>query len=263
MGIPTLQGRVFTSADRAASVGLAVINESLAARVFPGENPIGRRVRMGSNPAATWLTIVGTVGSVRHDSLEEAPKPEIYISHFQGPPVSPFIAIRTHGDPAAQTAAVRRTLADLGADPPFNVRTMDDLRQQSVGQRRFVLVLVGLFGALALALAAVGVYGVIALVVSERTAEVGVRLALGATPHGVLSLVVGQALRLAIAGILIGAAGGALLTHAVAAQLFGISPVDPITFGAVTIALLGVAALAALAPARRAMRVDPATALRN
>jgi ABC-type antimicrobial peptide transport system permease subunit len=173
------------------------------------------------------------------------------------------MALRTSGDPAAQAPAVRRVLAELGADPPYNVRTMDDLRRQSVGERRFVLVLVGLFGALALVLATAGVYGVIALVVSERTAEVGVRLALGATPSGVLSLVVGQAIRLTALGIIVGVSGSALLTRAIATQLFGVSPLDPATFAAVVTILAGVAIAAALVPARRAMTIDPATALRT
>ena len=263
MAIPVIKGRVFEPPDRAAAIGLAVINDALAARVFPGEDPIGRRVRMGSNPNSTWLTIIGVVGSVKHSTLEEAPKAEIYISHYQGPPTSPFMAVRAAGDPAALIPAVRRTLADLGADPPYNVRTMEELRLESVGERRFVLVLVGLFGALAIALAAVGIYGVIALVVSERTAEVGVRLALGATPAAVLGVVVGQAMRLAVIGALLGAAGAALLTRAFASQLYGISPFDPLTFASVTALLFAIAAAAALAPARRAMTIDPAVALRS
>jgi predicted permease len=263
MNIPVLQGRVFTPADRTASIGLAVINAALAERVFRGEAALGRRVQMGPNPNAAWLTVIGVVGNIKHTTLEEMPRPEIYISHYQGPPVSPFMAVRTSGDPAALTPAIRRTLTELGADPPFNVRTMDELRTESMGERRFVLVLVGLFGVLALALAGVGIYGVVALVVSERTAELGVRLALGATPGGLLNLVVGQAMRLAVTGAALGVVGAAAVTQAMVAQLYGVSPVDPLTFASVALVLVAIAAAAALVPARRAMRLDPADALRT
>ncbi len=263
MGIPVRSGRVFAPADRAAAEGLAVINDALAARIFPGEPAVGRRVRMGPNPDAAWLTIIGVVGSIKHSNLEELPRPEIYITHYQGPPVSPFIALRTSGDPAAIAGAARAAIVSLGADPPYGVRTMTELRRESVGERRFVVTLVALFGVLALTLAGVGIYGVIALVVSERTSEVGVRLALGATPAQVLGMLVGQAVRLGATGVAIGTALGLVLAQVAATMLFGVGPADPVTFVLVPLLLLVVAAIAALLPARRAMRIDPSTALRQ
>jgi ABC-type antimicrobial peptide transport system permease subunit len=209
------------------------------------------------------MTIVGVVGDVRHAGLDQAPEPEIYISHRQGPPVSPFIVIRTHGDPTALVESVRTSLRAFDrALALFDVRTMADVRSASVAPRRFVLLLVSAFGLLALVLAAVGVYGVMALVVGERTHEVGIRLALGAEPATVLHMVLGQAMRLAAAGIALGLGAAAALSPLLHSQLFGVRPVDPVTFIVVPLLLLSVAAAAAYGPARRAMRVDPLTALR-
>ncbi len=263
MRIPVIEGRVFNHEDRSAGERLAVVNAALAAKVFPNESPVGRRVQMGANPAPdSWLRIIGVVGSVRHSSLEETPQPEIYISHFQGPVMGPFIAVRTTGDAAALASGVRTTLKEMRVDPPSNVRTMDELRSESVGERRFVLWLVGAFGVVALLLAGVGVYGVISLVVAERTGEVGVRLALGATPGQVWSMLVAQAATLGALGVAIGAGAALVLTPLAAALLFGVSPADPLTFGGVSALLLVIAIVAGALPARRAMRVDPATALR-
>lgn len=264
MRIPVIEGRVFNDDDRSAGERLAVINAALAARVFPNESPLGKRVQMGANPTPdSWLRIIGVVGNIRHSSLEETPKPEIYISHFQGPVFGPFIALRTTGDPAALTAGVRATLKALNMDPPSNVRTMDELRSDSVGERRFVLWLVGAFGVVALLLAGIGVYGVISLVVAERTGEVGVRLALGASPGQVWTMLVSQAAALGAIGVGIGAIAALVLTPLAAAMLFGVSPADPTTFIAVSLLLILIAIAAAAVPARRAMKVDPATALRS
>jgi len=171
------------------------------------------------------MRIIGVVSNVKHGSLEEEAKPEIYISHFQGAPSGPFMAVRTAGDPAAVTSAVIAAVKTFGGNPPSNVRTMEALRSESVGERRFVMWLTGAFGLAALLLAGVGVYGVISLLVSERTAEVGIRLALGASPRQVWSMLISHAAILSAIGVAIG---------------------------------LGAAAI----PARRAMSVDPADALR-
>jgi predicted permease len=264
MRIPVIEGRVFKDEDRSAGERLAVINAALAAKVFPNESPLGRRVQMGANPTPdSWLRIIGVVGSIRHSSLEETPQPEIYISHFQGPVSGPFIAMRTTGDPTALTSSVRATLKAMGADPPSNVRTMDELRTESVGERRFVLWLVGAFGLVALLLAGIGVYGVISLVVAERTSEVGVRLALGARPGQVWSMLVGQAATLGAVGVAIGAGAAFVMTPLAASLLFGVSPADPLTFAGVATLLMLIAIAAGALPARRAMKVDPATALRS
>ena len=197
MGIPVLRGRAFTREDTLNAPVAAVVNAALAARVFPGEDAVGKRVRFASgSPDQPWMTIVGVVGNIRHASLEEVPKPELYITYRQGPPVVPFLVIRTTGDAADLAAPVRQAMRELGANPPTDIRTMAALRSGSVASRRFVLMLVALFGVLALGLAALGVFGVITLIAAERTTEVGIRLALGATPSRVLGLVVGHALKL-------------------------------------------------------------------
>jgi putative ABC transport system permease protein len=264
MGIPVVEGRVFNDQDRSAGERLAVVNAALAARVFPNESAVGKRVQMGANPTPdSWIRIIGVVGNIKHSSLEETPKPEIYVSHLQGPPVGPFMVLRANGDPAALAAGVRSTMKSMNLDPPSQVRTMDELRRESVGERRFVLWLVGAFGVVALLLAGIGVYGVISLVVAERTSEVGVRLALGARPGQVWSMLVGQAATLGIVGVAIGAIAAFVLTPLAAALLFGVSPADPLTFAGVSMLLVAISIAAGALPARRAMKVDPATALRS
>ena len=236
---------------------VGIINAAMAARVFPNEDPLGRRIQIGPpNPQAPFITIVGVVGSVKHGSLEETPKPELYLYYRQNSPVQPFVALRVGADAAAIAPAVRQAIRDLGADAPFDVRTMAEIRSSSVAERRFVLMLVGLFGGLALVLAAVGVYGIITLVAAERTAEVGIRLALGATPAHVLSLVLGHAMKLAVAGVAIGATLSLLLAPAVRSQLFGVGGTDPLTYLVVSMALLLIAAARRLRarPARDAHR---------
>lgn len=265
MQMPIRRGRGFTREDGPGVPAVAVINETMAARVFAGEDPIGRRIRTGPNPARNaWMTVVGVVGDVRHTGLDQTPAAELYIPHRQGPPVAPFIVLRTAGDPAAVVDSVRTSLRDFDRGLAlFDIRTMLDVRSASVAPRRFILLLVSSFGALALVLAAVGVYGVMALVVGERTREVGVRLALGAQPATVLRMVLGQATRLALAGVVVGLATAAVLAPLLDSQLFGIRPYDPVTFTAVPAVLLLVAAAAAYAPARRAMRIDPTQAIRE
>jgi predicted permease len=264
MDVPLVRGRYFTPDDTTSTEGVVVVNTAFASRVFPGEEALGRKVRMGSG-TSPWLTIVGIVGSIRHGSLEETPRPELYVSYRQGggPPVSPYLVIRTSGDAESLAPVVRETLRRLGVNPPTDVRTMSQIRSASVGPRRFVLLLVTLFGGVALALAAVGVYGVVALAVGERTTEVGLRLALGARPSQILGLVFGQAMVLAGVGIAAGVALAAAGTPLVASQLFGVTVADPITYAGVAAILAGVAAIAAIVPARRALRVDPASTLRG
>ena len=263
MKIPVLEGRVFTDDDRSAGEALTVVNAALAASVFPGESAVGRRVQMGPTPRPNaWMRIIGVVGNVKHGSLEEHAKPEIYISHLQGPPGVPFMAVRTTGNPAAATSAVIAAVTSFGGNPPSNVRTMDDLRRESVGERRFVMWLTGSFGVVALLLTAVGVYGVIALLVSERTAEVGIRLALGASPTQVWSMLVSHAATWGVVGVTLGLGAAALLAPLAERLLFGISPTDPVTFVGVGALLLLMAVVAAAVPARRARSVDPAVALR-
>lgn len=263
MGIPIRRGRGFTAEDGPGAPATVIVNEAMARRVFGQDEPIGRHIRTGPNPSGPWSTVVGVIGDIRHAGLEAEPAPEMYVNYLTSPPVAPFIAIRTAGDPAAMAELVRAEARSF--DPTlavYDIRTMQQIRAESVAERRFLLLLIGAFGVLALVLAAVGVYGVMALVVSERTQEVGVRLALGAAPAEVLGMIVRQAVTLAGTGVAAGVLLALALTPFMANQLFGIPSFDPVTFVAVPIVLVVVATLAAVVPGRRAMRVDPLAALR-
>jgi putative ABC transport system permease protein len=263
MNIPIVKGRGFNNDDGPTAPPIVVINQAMARRLFANEDPIGQRVRTGPNASGPWSTIVGVIGDVKHGGLEEDPQPEMYISYLQGPPVSPFIVIRTTGDPAALAETVKAEARNIDKDLPLiDMRTMSAMRAETLATRRFILLLVAAFGVLALGLAAIGVYGVMSLVVSERTREVGVRLALGANPMEVLRMILRQALTLAGSGAVIGALAAAAFAPLMASQLFGVAPIDPTTFAFVPILLVAIGAFAAIVPARRAMRVDPLTALR-
>jgi putative ABC transport system permease protein len=262
MGIPLLRGRTFTDQDGPDAPRVVVINDRMARRLLPGEDPIGRRIRTGST-TSPWVTIVGVIGDVRHSALDAEPSPELYIWYLQNPPVNPFIVVRSSVGAASLTPAVRAAVQATDKQiAAYDIRPMAQVRSESVAQRRFVLLLVGAFGVLALVMAAVGVYGVMALVVSERTAEIGIRLALGAAPAHVLRAVIVEGLMLAGAGIAVGLAGAMALIPLIAAQLYGIRTFDPPTLVAVPGVLLVVAAAACLVPAWRAMTVDPVEALR-
>jgi putative ABC transport system permease protein len=263
MGIPIRRGRGFSAADRPEGPQNVVVNEAMARRVFGQADPIGQRIRTGPNPSGAWSTVIGVIGDIRHAGLEAPPAPEMYVNYLQNPPVAPFIALRTDSDPAALAERVRTEAAAFdSALAIYDIRTMEQIRSASVAERRFLLLLIGAFGVLALVLAAVGVYGVMALVVSERTREMGVRLALGAQPSTVLTMIVRYAVTLAAIGVTVGIVAATMLTPLMASQLFGVLPLDPLTFAGVGALLMAIATLAALVPARRAMRVDPLHALR-
>lgn len=263
MGIPIRRGRGFDANDGPSAPQVAVINETMATRLWPNQDPIGQHIRTGPNPTGAWTTVIGVIGDIRHGGLEEAPQPEMYINYLQGPPVSPFIVVRTTGDPAALAETVRAEARQIDkALPLYDIRTMSTLRADAVSTRRFILLIVGAFGVLALGLAAIGVYGVMSLIVSERTREVGVRLALGAEPSQLLSMIVGQAAKLAGIGVAIGLVIALPLAPLLDSQLYGVQSFDPLTFISVPLALVLIAALAALVPARKAMRIDPLAALR-
>jgi putative ABC transport system permease protein len=263
MGIPIRRGRGFDANDGPNAPSVAVINEAMARKLFPNQEPIGQHVRTGPNSNQPWTTIVGVIGDVRHGGLEEVPQPEMYINYLQGPPVSPFIVLRTSSDPALLAETVRAEAKRIDKNLPlYDIRTMSTLRSEAVSTRRFILLIVGAFGALALGLAAIGVYGVMSLIVSERTREVGVRLALGAEPSQLMRMIVGQAARLAAVGVVIGLAVALPIAPLLDSQLYGITSFDPLTFLSVPVALLAIASLAAMVPARKAMRIDPLAALR-
>lgn len=261
MGIPVLRGRTFTDDDGPSSSPVCVINQTLAAKLFPDEDPVGHRVRIGQTQP--WMTIIGVVADIKHASLDETPAPELYVSHLQGAVVSPYIVLRTTADAADLVDLVRAEARAIDRDlPVYRIQSMEAVRAESVAQRRFVLMLAGVFGVFALALAAIGVYGVMSLLVSERTQEMGVRLALGANPLQVLELVVGHAVRLAVAGAAVGVAVSFAIMPLMSSQLYGVRPRDPLTLVGVPAALVIVAVVAAFVPARRAMLVNPVEALR-
>ncbi|MBA3884373.1 MAG: ABC transporter permease [Acidobacteria bacterium] len=262
MGIPILRGRGFTAAD-ASGPPVAVVNETLAVQLFGESDPLGRRVRM--QPAAgPWMAIVGVVRNVHHEGLDAPPRPELYVDYASNPPVAPFIVLRTAVPPAHLAEPVRREIRAL--DPsaaPYDLRSMDEIQANSIADRRFTITLLGGFALAALLLAAAGVYGVAALVTAERTAEIGLRMALGARPRSVVGLIVRQSCALALLGALAGAGAGAIAAPLIGSQLFGVHSHDPLTFAVVPLLLVAVAGLASLGPAVRAARLDPLLALRR
>ncbi|HSS21011.1 MAG TPA: ABC transporter permease [Pyrinomonadaceae bacterium] len=265
MGIPLVRGRLIEPADNKQAPRVVVVNETFAKRFFPNNDAIGRRIRLGKLTAEfPWATVVGVVGDVRGSALDAPPEPTMYwpVAQTHATPAL-AIVIRTDGDPGALASAVRGAIAEIdAAQPIYDLQTLDQLVAKSLGQRRFTLVLMLLFGVIALLLSAVGIYGVMAFAVTQRTQEIGVRMALGARTTDVLKLMVGSGMSLAAIGVAIGLVGAFAITRLMASLLFGISPTDIATFGLVSVGLLLVAFLACYLPARRATKVDPLIALR-
>ena len=260
MGIPIIKGRTFNDGDTPASAPVCMVNQTMAAQVVPGRGS-GRPAVRNSQTGPPW-TIIALIGDVKHGALDEEPQPEMYVSTNQGAMNSPYVVMRTTGNAASMIDLVRAEARQIDRDLPiYSIQPMEAVKSDSVAQRRFILVLVALFGVLALTLAAIGVYGVMSLLVSERTQEVGVRLALGAHPGagpedagraGARLALIGVALGVALSLVADAAAGDSALRRAAA------RPAHP---GGRAVVLLVVAMLAALIPARRAMRVDPVQAL--
>ncbi|HUR35039.1 MAG TPA: ABC transporter permease [Vicinamibacterales bacterium] len=262
MQIPLRAGRIFDDRDGPDAPPVAVINETMARRLFPGSQPVGQRLRTGSS--APWMEIVGVIGDVRHTGLEQEPAPELYITYLQNPPVAPFVVIRTAGNPALLMDAVRAEAQRIDPDLPlYDMRTMSEVRSGAVAQRRFIMGLVALFGVIALVLAAIGIDGVIAVAVNERMPEMSVRLALGADPSQLWRMVVQQSARTTAYGLAAGLVVTWLAMPLIRGQLFGVQPTDPVTIGGVVGLFLCVAVGAALVPARRAAHADPVHALRG
>lgn len=265
MGIPLLSGRLVTEQDVANNTASVLINEAMAKRFWPGEDPVGRRISTANSTGqqTQWQTIVGVVGSVRHLGLDVEPRPEIYYHTNTSPPFGPVVVIRTTGDPQRLISIARAKVREIDRDVPIsNVNTMEQLVAQSVAQRRFGMFLVGIFAALALVLAVVGIYGVVSYSVAQRTNEIGVRMALGASASDVLKLVLKNGMTLALIGVGIGLAAAVAVTRLMSAMLFEVKPTDVATFAIVSVGLILVALLACYVPARRAMKVDPLVALR-
>ncbi|MGB6962507.1 MAG: ABC transporter permease, partial [Candidatus Acidiferrum sp.] len=265
MGIPLLRGRNFTERDGPKSTHVLIVSESLAKKYWPGQDPLGKRLKWGP-PESTdpWLTVVGIVGDVKQGPLETATDAHTYEPYAQfGAPLSLRVAVRGQGDPTGLASEVRDVVR--GLDPQLalgSVRTMDEVISRSTASRRFSLVLVGAFAALALVLAAIGIYAVLAYTVARRTHEIGLRMALGARRGDVVRLILGQGLRVTAIGIICGLAGALGLTRFLQSLLYEVQPTDPPTFAGVLLLLVIVSVAASYLPARRAMRVDPMVALR-
>ena len=276
MGIPMLRGRDFTESDELLVPRVTVLTESLARRCFPNENPLGKRIYLGRlNPGQTgeldhwtnqsiWTEVVGVVADVKSMNLDPQVESNAYISYWQWPMQGPTLYVRTSGNPANFAAALYSEVKALNKNLPTpKVQTMNERLSDVVAEPRFQTLLLGLFGLMALILVSAGVYGVVSYSVAQRTHEIGVRMALGAGQGDVLRLVIGQGMKLALAGVAIGLTGALALTRLMKTLLFGVSANDPLTFSSIALLLALVALLACWIPARRATRVNPIVALRQ
>jgi predicted permease len=280
MDIPLLRGRFVGDEDTKSSAPVVVIDEVMAKSVFPNQDPIGQSIRVAvpeglSSGLDRPIQIVGVVGHVKHFGLDTDSSSKIqyqvYLPYTQLPDdILPTVAnfmtmmVRTTVDPLSLVSAMRRQVAELGSDQPvFDIQTMQQVVTDSVAGRRFSMLLLGVFAAVALVLAAVGIYGVISYTATQRTHEIGIRMALGAERRDVLRLVVGQGLKLSLAGVGVGLAAALALTRLMSSMLFGVRPTDLATFAVVSVLLASIAVMASYVPARRATRVDPMVALRN
>ena len=268
MSIAIVRGRSFGPADARGAAPVAILNETSAKKYWPNADPIGQRVRFTSG--LPWITIVGVAHDVPSMGLREPVPPEIFVLHEQLPVAgggterAMYVVLKTTGDPLALSNAARRVVREL--DPLLaitGIRSMEQMLDLSVAQPRFTMLLLAVFGAVALALAAVGIYGIMAYAVKRRTREIGIRMALGGAPRDVLLLVVGQGMRLALVGLLVGIASALASTQVMEKLLFGVRANDPLTFGGIALLLGAVAFFASLVPARRAVRTDPTAALRS
>jgi putative ABC transport system permease protein len=262
-GLRLAAGRPFSEHEASDSSGLAVVNQTFAKKFWPGDDPIGHRVRFLDDTTVHWITVIGVVTDFKNGSLNRPTEPSVFLPYPYLPARNSGLAVRTAGDPAQITAAVRREIraSDPGL-PIFEVFTMTQLRRNQYWQFGLFSWMFSIFAAIALFLAAVGVYGVVSFAVGQRTREIGVRVALGAQQADVLRMVIGQGAALALAGVGVGVLGALAVTRVVASMLFNVSPTDPVSFAGIALLLTTVALLASWIPARRAMRVDPLVALK-
>ncbi|HEY4305294.1 MAG TPA: ABC transporter permease [Gemmatimonadaceae bacterium] len=267
MHIPLLAGRVITGGDDSTSQHVTVINQAMAKKFFPGENPLGKRlIELGMDShRAMPMTVVGVVGDVRSDDLSKGPRSQHFVPYRQRPERASFgvLTMRTKLSPASMGPTARASIRSLDPNVLATVQTMDDIRDKSVGSRRFTMVVLSAFAALGLVLAAIGIYGVLSYSVARRTREIGVRMALGAVRSSVVAMVLRDSLTPVAIGSVLGIVAAFVGARLIAALLYGVSATDPLTFAGVVVVLLGVAIVASIVPASRAARVDPIVALRE
>jgi predicted permease len=263
LGIPLIRGRLFDARDGADAPHVAVITQALARERWPNQDPIGRSIEFGNMDGDLRpLAIIGIVGDTHEYGLDAPPRPTVYLNLFQRPRTTMSLTMLSDADPQQVTTAARGILQELDSEIPAKFRTFSQVYAASLGSRRFNVILIGFFGIAALVLATTGVFGVMAYSVSRRTREIGVRVALGASRGEVLRMILSQGMRTIVIGVAIGIAGALALTRTVQSLLFGVTATDPLTFGGVTLLLVGAALLACYIPARRATKVDPMVALR-
>jgi predicted permease len=263
MAIPLVAGRALADSDNQQGPPVILVNQTLARRFWPGASAIGGRIAIDFN-AGRVAEIVGVVGDVKPERIDGEDWPTIYNPYAQVPVTAMTLTVRTAGPPMALASALIREVHQLDPDQPVaDVRPMEEVVDQAVANARFNTLLLGVFAGVAFVLAAVGIYGVISYDVTERTNEIGIRMALGAQPKDVLKLVLGQGARLAVYGIVAGLLGATALTRLMGAMLYGVNPTDALTFAAISILLAIVALAASYLPSRRAMALDPVIALRH
>jgi predicted permease len=275
MGIPLRQGRVFTEEDRRDGPLVAIVNTTAAERYWPGENPIGKRFAVGSRERfgsfravapgeVEWREIVGVVGDIRSRGFAADVQPEVYYSYRQFPLYDPSLIVRTVEEPAALVPAIRHAMQTLNAAAVItSVRTLEDVADESIADPQLRAMLATIFSTFALGLGMLGIYGVMSYTVSQRSREIGIRVALGAQRRQVASLVMANAVKLAAAGAVLGVAGAHVVARWISSSFFGVSTADPVTMGAACLLLLAAAVMASAWPTRRALGVDPAEALRS
>jgi putative ABC transport system permease protein len=262
LGMHLVQGREFTDADRAGAKLVCAISQSLARRLFGDEPAVGRRVRITGDRRMTVLEVVATVGDIKNSLFRETP-PQIYFAFLQFPSATISMVARVNVEPNSLAAAARREVYAVDAEQPVrDVGSMDSLIAETTHDRRFTMILLTLFSGLAFTLAAVGIYAVVAYTVAQRTTEIGIRMALGASTTNVLKMVMRHGMTVVAIGIALGLAGTLALARVIDSMLYQIAPHDPLTLCTITLLLTGVAALACWRPARRATKVDPIVALR-
>lgn len=266
LGVPLLKGRQFTPQDGPAAPGVVIVDREMVRRYWPNEDPIGKRITFNNltDSSITWLTVIGVVEHTMHEGLDGGRRVQLYFPVAQRPLPFMAFAVRTRGDPMRLAPQVKAAIKAFDPDLAVsNLSPMSELVEGSTGPRRFSMVLLGIFSALAAVLAAIGLYGVMSFTVTQRAKELGVRLALGAVPEDVLRLVLTQGMRLVLVGVGLGLVAALLLTRVLRSMLFNVSSTDPLTFAAISLVLLLVTLVATWLPARRATRVDPVVVLRD